>query len=198
MPPVPSLPFIQGEHSETRDNFFKIFSLADPPLIVAAIRQPSPYVRIDAVPVTTPFNPTTYGYNPYLSISLNTTMPPNSTILEDVFGVQSYGLISSRYGPDIPIFADGPFAEPSGGYGLYFSYWDWATVQLRNGTLRQLPNADYRVLIRALKWGGDVGKAQDWESWLSPVVGLRIEKGEDENPCLLEGVDGGCESLKAR
>lgn len=40
-----------------------------------------------------------------------------------------------------------------------------------NGTT--VPNGSYKVLLRALKVTGDRTKEEDFESWLSPIVGVQ-------------------------
>ncbi|KAI0363362.1 subtilisin-like protease [Pilatotrama ljubarskyi] len=42
--------------------------------------------------------------------------------------------------------------------------------QFANGTT--IPNGSYRILLRALKVTGDPTKEEDFESWLSPVIGV--------------------------
>ncbi|KAL0072255.1 hypothetical protein AAF712_000015 [Marasmius tenuissimus] len=46
------------------------------------------------------------------------------------------------------------------------------TPTFANGTT--IPNGTYRILLRALRVTGDPGKGSDYESWLSPVVGVFI------------------------
>ena len=41
-----------------------------------------------------------------------------------------------------------------------------------NGTT--IPNGQYRVLLRALKVTGNPDNEADFESWLSPVVGVQV------------------------
>ncbi|KAI0775848.1 subtilisin-like protease [Trametes elegans] len=45
--------------------------------------------------------------------------------------------------------------------------------QFANGTT--IPNGSYRILVRALKVTGDPKKEEDFESWLSPVIGIQVE-----------------------
>lgn len=45
------------------------------------------------------------------------------------------------------------------------------TPTFANGTT--IPNGSYRALVRALKVTGDPTKEEDYESWLSPVVGIQ-------------------------
>jgi hypothetical protein len=39
-----------------------------------------------------------------------------------------------------------------------------------NGTV--IPNGSYKILLRALKVTGDPTNEADYESWLSPVIGV--------------------------
>jgi hypothetical protein len=39
-----------------------------------------------------------------------------------------------------------------------------------NGT--EIPKGSYKVLLRALRVNGDASKEDDYDSWLSPVIGL--------------------------
>ena len=41
-----------------------------------------------------------------------------------------------------------------------------------NGTT--IPNGQYRILLRALKVTGDPTDEEDFESWLSPVIGVQV------------------------
>ncbi|KAJ7693337.1 pyrolysin [Mycena rosella] len=44
------------------------------------------------------------------------------------------------------------------------------TNTFANGTV--IPNGSYKVLLRALKVTGDATNEADWESWLSPIIGV--------------------------
>ncbi|KAK1226082.1 hypothetical protein PQX77_010949 [Marasmius sp. AFHP31] len=46
------------------------------------------------------------------------------------------------------------------------------TPAFANGTT--IPNGTYRILLRTLRVTGDLGKGSDYESWLSPVVGVFV------------------------
>ena len=37
-----------------------------------------------------------------------------------------------------------------------------------------IPNGDYRVLIRALRVTGNPANEEDYETWLSPIFGIRV------------------------
>ncbi|EAU90898.2 peptidase [Coprinopsis cinerea okayama7 len=57
----------------------------------------------------------------------------------------------------------------------------WVQPKFANGT--RVPPGDYRLLLRALKVTGDPSKDEDYESWLSPVVGVYpTEQEEPEEP----------------
>lgn len=53
----------------------------------------------------------------------------------------------------------------------YTSY-PFEVMAFANGT--QVPNGSYRFLVRALRVTGDPEQNSDYESWLSPVVGVAI------------------------
>ena len=56
--------------------------------------------------------------------------------------------------------------------GTGFNELSFSSPQFANGTT--IPNGSYRVLLRALKVTGDPTKEEDYESWLSPVVGIQV------------------------
>ncbi|KAK2730911.1 subtilisin-like protease [Colletotrichum kahawae] len=162
------------------------------PVITLFIDQPSAYVRLDAVPVDLAsnaaynFTPSSLGYIPggpsnSTSFTNTTTLQPPLDLnsLDNFAGVKSYGLIGSMYGGDKPKYTTSILFR---GYSVYGTEWTWAEVELANGTLYQLPNADYRVLVRALRWGGDVNDSSDYDSWLSPIVRVNITDPGYPNP----------------
>ncbi|KAI8993986.1 subtilisin-like protease [Trametes punicea] len=57
--------------------------------------------------------------------------------------------------------------------GTGFNTLSIATPEFANGTT--IPNGSYRILLRALKVTGDPTKEEDFESWLSPVIGINAE-----------------------
>ncbi|KAL0945034.1 subtilisin-like protease [Colletotrichum truncatum] len=162
------------------------------PNFVFFIDQPSAYVRLDAVPVdlaSNPaynFTPSTLGYIPR-ELSNSTGFANTTTIhppldldsLDNFAGVKSYGLVASLYGGDKPKYTNSINFR---GYSLYSVEWTWAEVELANGTLYSLPNADYRVLIRALRWGGDIHDSSNYDSWLSPIITVNITDPGYPNP----------------
>ncbi|KAF9050212.1 pyrolysin [Panaeolus papilionaceus] len=60
--------------------------------------------------------------------------------------------------------------ENSGG-GNAWSVLDLTAPTFANGTV--IPNGQYRFLLRALKPFGDPSRQEDYESWLSPIVGVQ-------------------------
>ncbi|TFK92708.1 subtilisin-like protease [Polyporus arcularius HHB13444] len=56
--------------------------------------------------------------------------------------------------------------------GTGFNELSIPTPQFANGTT--IPNGSYRILLRALKVTGDPTKEEDFESWLSPVLGFGV------------------------
>ncbi|KAE9571224.1 Minor extracellular protease vpr [Colletotrichum fructicola] len=202
---IPTLPFISAGDTGVRNNDRMVFNFPakdvpenetrpadNNPIITLFINQPSAYVRLDAVPVdlaSNPaynFTPSSLGYIPggpsnSTSFTNTTTLQPPLDLnsLDNFAGVKSYGLIGSMYGGDKPKYTTSILFR---GYSVYGTEWTWAEVELANGTLYQLPNADYRVLVRALRWGGDINDSSDYDSWLSPVVRVNITDPGYPNP----------------
>ncbi|GKT51985.1 minor extracellular protease vpr [Colletotrichum spaethianum] len=202
---IPTMPFISSSDTGVRDNDRAVFTFPakraaanqtqisdNDPVITIFIDQPSQYVRLDAVPVDLAsnadynFTPSSFGY--LSGIQSNATSYYNTTIirpsldldsLDHFAGVKSYGLVGSFYGGDMP---QGVTSINFRGYSVYSTEWTWGVVELTNGTIYQLPNADYRVLVRALRWGGDLNKADDYDSWLSPIIGVNITDPGYPNP----------------
>ncbi|KZL82343.1 subtilisin-like protease [Colletotrichum incanum] len=204
---VPTMPFVSSSNTGIRNNDKAVFTfpakqaaenetqvLDNDPVITIFIDQPSAYVRLDAVPVDLAsnaaynFKPSSFGYIPgtqsnSTAISNTKTIHPSLDLdsLDNVAGVKSYGLVGSMYGGDMP---KGVTSINFRGYSVYSTEWTWGVVELANGTIYQLPNADYRVLVRALRWGGDLNRASDYDSWLSPVISVNITDPGYPNPWL--------------
>ncbi|KAF6763347.1 pyrolysin [Ephemerocybe angulata] len=49
---------------------------------------------------------------------------------------------------------------------------DFTKAIFANGTT--IPNGQYRILLRALKVTGDKRKQKDYETWLSPIIGVQV------------------------
>ncbi|TIC99613.1 Minor extracellular protease vpr [Colletotrichum higginsianum] len=204
---IPTLPFVSSSDTGVRVSEKAIFTFPakavaenetrgsdNDPVITVFIDQPSAYVRLDTVPVDLAsnaaynFTPSSFGYlpgaDPNATFFTNTTTaypPLDLDSLDHVAGVKSYGLVGSMYGGDKP---RGLTSINFRGYSVYSTEWTWGVVELANGTIYQLPNADYRVLVRALRWGGDLNNANDYDSWLSPVIAVNITDPGMPNPWL--------------
>jgi hypothetical protein len=53
---------------------------------------------------------------------------------------------------------------------FYFQFHDLKTPVFANGT--GIPNGYYRYLLRALRVTGNPQRQEDYESWLSPILGF--------------------------
>ncbi|KAI0376492.1 subtilisin-like protein [Hypomontagnella monticulosa] len=184
---VPELPYVRNSDTGRRINGITTFTFPSPgrggiednPVFLGSIRQPCSYVRFDVVPADTAFEPTNYGYD--TSIKDNTVSPPVNG-LDDFAGVKSYGAFATIVGGhDKPV---NPWQWYWRGYGTFGQEWQWATVALDNGTIYQLANADYRVLIRALRFDYDWKDPKGYDSWLSPVIQVNITDPGYPNPML--------------
>lgn len=186
---VPELPYLRTYATSERVNDVMTFSFPsvnhsgadNNPQFIGSIRQPCSYARFDVVPVDTEFEPTSYGFDRDAKYNETLSSPPVAG-LDAFLGVESYGAFATVVGGhDKPV---NPWQWYWRGYGSLSQQWEWATVALGNGTIYQLPNADYRVLIRALRYGYDYEDAEGYDSWLSPVVRVRIEDPGYPNPLL--------------
>lgn len=204
---VPVLPLISSSDTGVRNNDRMVFTFPakkvaenetqtpdNDPVISVFIDQPSALVRLEVVPVDLAsnaaynFTPSSFGYIPgafsnTTKFSNETTIQPPLDLdtLDNIAGVKSYGLVGSMYGGDMP---HGLTSINFRGYSVYSTEWTWGIVELANGTIYQLPNADYRVLIRALRWGGDLNDQNDYDSWLSPIISVNITDPGYPNPWL--------------
>lgn len=103
------------------------------------------YLRLDIVPANTSFVPDKYGFDPNVTHD-DLVYPdlPLTTVagLEIIGTLQDYG-----YGP----WARSEFVSLS---------WIDSSV----------PNADYRVVMRILRSGGDYEDPKAWQTWMSAIV----------------------------
>ncbi|KAM0514831.1 hypothetical protein ACHAPE_006506 [Trichoderma viride] len=164
---------------------FRVFQLQDPtgispisdigyPYISFFISQASIYTRADLVPINTTFVPTRYGFNTTKIFDPNEN-PPKLPLGKGFFGVPSYinlGEWASTSavpgGPNADedvTFAPGPY--------LFASYEVITGIGYTGpGGIRGLniTGGDYRVLLRSLRYGGDIKNHKDYISWLGPVM----------------------------
>ncbi|KAI0088133.1 subtilisin-like protease [Irpex rosettiformis] len=66
--------------------------------------------------------------------------------------------------------------------GSGFNLFDVTPPTFANGT--KIPNGQYKILLRALKVTGNPGNESDFESWLSPTIGVNVPNEEDVIPIL--------------
>ena len=57
-----------------------------------------------------------------------------------------------------------------GQFGIPFNVLSINEPVFANGT--EIPNGLYKILLRVLKVTGDIESNDDYESWLSPIVGV--------------------------
>ncbi|KAH8900461.1 subtilisin-like protein, partial [Thozetella sp. PMI_491] len=127
--------------------------------LLFGIMQPSANVRADLLPANTTLVPTYYGYDRTAEWNYILTTEPYRNMMEDTV-TPTYGLI--------------------GGYNPFRPFsniidWEDCTVITTDpkyddeGGVAPTSVGDYRILLSALRWGGNITNPNDWESWLSPV-----------------------------
>ncbi|KAH7033023.1 peptidase S8/S53 domain-containing protein [Microdochium trichocladiopsis] len=172
---VPVLPYLFNSNSRKRNIGIDTYTFGggDGVAMRAVIVQPSAYMRIDVVAANVDFNATHPGFDKEEVHDLRQPKGLDLETLDNEIGVRSYGALQTIVGGhNMPKF---PYNEWYWrGYGDYGLWWTDGVVGLMNGTTYAVPDGDYRILIRALRFGQDVNKAESYESWLSPVV--RVEK----------------------
>ncbi|KAI2472861.1 subtilisin-like protein [Annulohypoxylon bovei var. microspora] len=112
--------------------------------------------RIDLVPANISITPDLYGFDPAETHEYwpSTTVPTTS-----IFGFPSYGtLVNST-----ELLSPSTFNWPSG---------TGVTATLPNGTEYSPGLGDYRWLASMLRWGGDLDRLEDNETWLLAVIRL--------------------------
>ncbi|KAH9929600.1 subtilisin-like protease [Epithele typhae] len=163
--PLPSLVDATGNLSDEPSNF--TFVGDDFPSIVMRLNFGTPVFRLDLVDA---------------NIQLSTTIPTR-----DVEDEASHVLSRATF--------SFPFGGPKGGSfakvktlgslfeadflprnsdlndGTGFNELSFPTPTFANGTT--IPNGSYRFLLRVLKVTGDITREEDYESWLSPVIGIQ-------------------------
>lgn len=171
---VPLVPSLANTGTSVRNNDIGTYTFneGDSPGVSISVRQPSAYLRLDLVPVDTPFKPTHYGYDIKAKTPKFTKPDLDLSKLDNLFNVTSYGAFMINFGdPKLP--SAGELGRLWRGYGSYTGMWETPEVVLNNGTTYQVPNADYRILFRVLKWGQDHRDPASYESWLSPIARVK-------------------------
>ncbi|RDW58328.1 hypothetical protein BP5796_12258 [Coleophoma crateriformis] len=112
------------------------------------------YVRFDLVPANTSFVPNLYGFDPMVT-SIPTedlVYPPANTTFSTIVGLEDVVAVLEEY--------------PAGDYSMT-SYGFWYS-----NPSNQPPNADYRIVMRALAPGRDYNDTSAWQSWMSAIVSI--------------------------
>ncbi|OHE92676.1 hypothetical protein CORC01_12010 [Colletotrichum orchidophilum] len=200
---VPALPFISSSAAGVRNNDKIVFTFPakqvtekqtktpdNDPVLTILIDQPSTYVGFVAIPAhfasnaAYNFAPSIFGSIPCIqpnttSFFTVTTPPLDLNSFDNVAGLKIYGLVGLLWGGDV---SHGNVATNFRGYGVYSTERTWGVVELANGTIYQLPNTDYRILFRALTRGGNLNSSSDYDSWLSPIIGVNITNPGHSKP----------------
>ncbi|TGO12494.1 hypothetical protein BTUL_0087g00070 [Botrytis tulipae] len=114
--------------------------------------------RFDLLPANTNITANTHAFNtsqtfPYIS---SQSIPRSS-----IFGYPSFGTYTNR----TATVASGPI-QP----GNYIQYWTSAQVTGDDGVSYNVGDGDYRFFASVLRWGGSVGKIEDYDTWLGPIL----------------------------
>ena len=136
------------------------------PLLRIDIPLPSLFSRVDLVPANISFQPDHYGFDPSVQIKYQRSDTP---VYEGFLGVPTHGIIyEAGVGPlpvDDPAPAKQLFAFPQFVSSvLSTTVWDEHMREVN------FTSGDYRPLLRSLRWGGNATDADDYESWLGPVI----------------------------
>lgn len=122
--------------------------------------QPTGNLRVELLAANTTFKPTHYGYDPTVEWDYIPVTEPYRNDMEDGI-TPTYGVIGG-VNPSMPIEV--------------LIDWGDCTVIVNNddyedeGGVAPTNPGDYRILISALRWRGNVTDLSDWESWLSPII----------------------------
>jgi subtilisin family serine protease len=179
------LPGIFDRDLQEVDVDFRVFQLEDPsgiapigdigyPYISFFISQPSIYTRADLVPINNTFVPTRYGFNTSKVFDPSAN-PPKLSLAKGLFGVPSYINLGEWLGTNaVPEGPDGG-EDVTFVLGPYlFASYEVITGQNYagpGGTLGlNITGGDYRVLLRSLRYSGDINNPKDYISWLGPVM----------------------------
>lgn len=131
--------------------------------------QPFKFMRLDVVPADTAFEPTLYGIDQ--SVHLDYKTPTNLTVRRGFLDVPTYGV----YMQFVQAGEKPPTVEPLSSFQDITFYstpltWLGNLVIDGEGSTMKATSGDYRFLLRVLRLGGNNIKADDYMSWLGPVI----------------------------
>jgi len=128
------------------------------------LEEAADYARFDLVPANTSFTPTLSAFDPtIISIPADEMKYPSNVTITNILGAPVVYTLQE--------FA-GPVTNTDGSY----SWWQYTLSE------DDVPDADYRVLMRVLPPGGDYNTASDWQSWLSGI--LTIDRTAEDQAAL--------------
>ncbi|KAK6597131.1 hypothetical protein H4I95_09402 [Botrytis cinerea] len=114
--------------------------------------------RFDLLPANTNITANKHAYNisqtfPYIS--------SQSTANSSIFGYPSFGTYTNR----TATVANGAIRPAN-----YIQYWTSAQITGDDGVSYNVGDGDYRFFASVLRWGGKVGKIEDYDTWLGPIL----------------------------
>ncbi|RAL60898.1 hypothetical protein DID88_010223 [Monilinia fructigena] len=114
--------------------------------------------RFDLLPANTNITANTYAFNKSQTFPY---VPSQSAPRSSIFGYPSFGTYTNRTATVV-----GGAIQPSN----YIQYWTNAEVKGDDGVAYDVGDGDYRFLASVLRWGGEVGKMEDYDMWLGPIL----------------------------
>ncbi|KAK4065886.1 uncharacterized protein Triagg1_8438 [Trichoderma aggressivum f. europaeum] len=141
------------------------------PIVNFIIVQPSNLIRLETVPVNTTFVPTYYGFDPSVKFDVADVDLP---LQEGFLGVPNYGIMAQwgighiPPGIDIASLLGWPYPNTVTGFILLYPF-----LMHENGTGFDLISGAFRPLLRALRYGVNGTSADDYESWLGPIMNVK-------------------------
>lgn len=160
--PIPTLLDAAGDPQTDPTNY--TFVNGDAPTLLWRLAFGTPAFRVDLVDSNIKFTPTItargFGGLPFFSFPTPNKGGTFSQV--KVLGALTQFNFITRNNEDTSATGNG------------FSTFALATPTFANGTT--IANGQYRVLVRALKVTGDSTNEADYESWLSPIIGINAAK----------------------
>ncbi|KAF3076755.1 Minor extracellular protease vpr [Trichoderma lentiforme] len=141
------------------------------PIVNFIIVQPSNLIRLEIVPVNTTFVPTYYGFDPSVKFDVADVDLP---LQEGFLGVPNYGIMAQwgigHIPPGISVASllGWPYPNTVTGFILLYPF-----LMHENGTGFDLTSGAFRPLLRVLRYGANGTSADDYESWLGPIMNVK-------------------------
>ncbi|KKP04395.1 peptidase [Trichoderma harzianum] len=138
------------------------------PIVNFIIVQPSNLIRLEIVPVNTTFVPTHYGFDP--AVKFDVDLP----LREGFLGVPNYGIMAQwgigRIPPGMSVASllGWPYPDTVTGFILLYPF-----LMHENGSGFDLTSGAFRPLLRVLRYGANGTSADDYESWLGPIMNVK-------------------------